>query len=80
MQRLKMPCRWRLCSEREFFFLSNGSETKIKRVAVRHESNSLYQGLFKENLAQHIKYSDAVLKKQILVADGIDLPAFGEMG
>ena len=35
---------------------------------------------FIENLALHIKSTDAVLKNYILVADGIELPGFGKNG
>ena len=36
--------------------------------------------LLKKNLEPHMKSSDAELKNQILVADGIKLPAFNEKG
>ena len=38
------------------------------------------QIFFKKNLELHISSSDAALKNEILVADGIDLPSFGEKG
>ena len=38
------------------------------------------QGFLKKNVELHIKSSDAVLKNEILVSVGIELPAFCEKG
>jgi len=39
-----------------------------------------YRVFYKEKLRMYIKSSNTVLKNQILVADGIELPAFGKKG
>ena len=45
-------------------------------------SQTMYSsGLFlKKNLELHLKSNEAVLKNQVLAADGIELPAFNKKG